>query len=950
MAQSDFDRLKRVRSSKSFKSKNTPSERFSGGAFMDILDVLQIPQSVATAAFSNKYRVKDSIKKRFTPSGALGLKGAQGFIADFGLDPLWFAGAGLTSSGSKALKGGTLSKTLGGGVRAGEKTLLKLGLPFSEKAVSVPKLLGLGRVEEKAAEGLTRLGGAIKRIPLGKDRTIGKVLSKKFGVTEGFKKGLSLDDIESSVASQIAAKESVKGVLRGGRVASNQALRDIEPIADKFKKLSADEAAAIDNWMYNYKKAPSITTKLSKLGREVVEDIKPLLKKVTKEADNLGLSVLKNKILTNVPVKGIEKVSGVSSGAKILQRETRPEKFANVFRVGENLYQGSKTKAVNIADSSDVLIKNGADWISSESSNILKQLSAEKEQLSKAIDGWRRQADTIKLGDVGRAKDGAVTKQTLKRWVTQAMDRLGQINDEVAALSKGKVREMAAPAEVNALRQSMGLPPLFQESGLQGLYSTITELGAYRARNVALDKIKNSSIITEVAGMSDSQLAKEGLERIKIKGLEGYAASPEVRSALEHTVNGYSSLGPLEDAVRSWHYVTNQFKKISTYWWPSFHFRNAVSNLWQITLAGVRDPLDAFRGYKTLWNVGKFMKRGYRGEKLAKALTGALGKKEYNLYKEFVENGLGGVGRYFGDLDEALIKRNFLDRAGGSVGNYLEDSSKFSLYMQRRKAGFTADAAAAEVRKYLFDYADLTDFERIVLKGVTPFYTWTRNNIPLQLGILIQKPSKINMLGAVKRSIESMQDGKPMDERLLPQWMREGYNIYLGQNPNGIQKFLKLEGFLPTIDLNMYGDIGGEVTGQLSPLIKTPLEIFTNYDFFFKRQLSEYPGQKVNVAGIEMSPELGKIARTLRPVNELAKVSGLDGQELERTDRALSFLAGINIKGFDPKKQEDVLDMLTGRNKSKIKKEIKDARKKGDNEKVEDLMELLQIIEQKTNL
>ena len=43
----------------------------------------------------------------------------------------------------------------------------------------------------------------------------------------------------------------------------------------------------------------------------------------------------------------------------------------------------------------------------------------------------------------------------------------------------------------------------------------------------------------------------------------------------------------------------------------------------------------------------------------------------------------------------------------------------------------------------LFDYQNLTDFEKNVLRNVAPFYSWSRFNIPLQLKNIIQQPGKV---------------------------------------------------------------------------------------------------------------------------------------------------------------------------------------------------------------
>jgi len=71
-----------------------------------------------------------------------------------------------------------------------------------------------------------------------------------------------------------------------------------------------------------------------------------------------------------------------------------------------------------------------------------------------------------------------------------------------------------------------------------------------------------------------------------------------------------------------------------------------------------------------------------------------------------------------------------------------------------------------------FDYTDLTRFEREQLKLVMPFYTWARNNIPLQFRALMSEPGKV--LQAVRVN-DGLKDafGEPGEEEPLPVWIRQ---------------------------------------------------------------------------------------------------------------------------------------------------------------------------------
>ena len=75
------------------------------------------------------------------------------------------------------------------------------------------------------------------------------------------------------------------------------------------------------------------------------------------------------------------------------------------------------------------------------------------------------------------------------------------------------------------------------------------------------------------------------------------------------------------------------------------------------------------------------------------------------------------------------------------VGDAIETNAKIALFIDRLSKGDTVEQAAQTVRKYLFDYTDITKTERMA-KLIAPFYTFTRKNLPLQLKSLLERPDK----------------------------------------------------------------------------------------------------------------------------------------------------------------------------------------------------------------
>ena len=72
--------------------------------------------------------------------------------------------------------------------------------------------------------------------------------------------------------------------------------------------------------------------------------------------------------------------------------------------------------------------------------------------------------------------------------------------------------------------------------------------------------------------------------------------------------------------------------------------------------------------------------------------------------------------------------------------------------MTKHDASF--DIAANKVKEALFDYSDLSLFERNIMKRVMPFYTWSRKNFPVQIKHLALNPQRAEKLHLAKEQFE----------------------------------------------------------------------------------------------------------------------------------------------------------------------------------------------------
>ena len=348
----------------------------------------------------------------------------------------------------------------------------------------------------------------------------------------------------------------------------------------------------------------------------------------------------------------------------------------------------------------------------------------------------------------------------------------------------------------------------------------------------------------------------------------------------------------------------NKFLKVydgAQNWWkmwslgvrPAYHTKNVIGNVWNSYLGGLTNP-------QRFYDAGLFQ------TKLAtNNLTGKVaGKDAKELYEAMSTRGVFGEGQYGGDIVRNLEReiqggvrnpltlstQNPVLQAGFKVGQTLEDNARIALFLDQIKKGKSYDQAARHVQKYLFDYGDVSPFEQSVLKRFMPFYTWSRKNIPLQLEAIALHPDKINKLNLAKENIQAANNVQVPDPSEVPSYVVEGMPIYTGRTEDTI-RYLPLANLLPIADLAPFfkflntttepstidrGKLDPAISTALSsasPLIKAPIEYLANYDFFRRKQIQEFEGQKTDMLGVPMPIHLAKLLSNIVLLSEIDRLN-----------------------------------------------------------------------------
>ena len=242
-------------------------------------------------------------------------------------------------------------------------------------------------------------------------------------------------------------------------------------------------------------------------------------------------------------------------------------------------------------------------------------------------------------------------------------------------------------------------------------------------------------------------------------------------------------------------------------------------------------------------------------------------------------------------LKSPLDSETFIPtRQGQKLGNATEDWIRGSHYLGARMKGLEHGDAVMETMKYQRDYNNLSEFEKNVMKKLFPFYTFTRRNLPPILEDLVNKPAKLT--GAIRASTSQE------DNAYVPQYPGEGTAINVGQTPEGKTRFLSSTGLSYEDEaMKALGNLASgnvsralqNVGGQLTPLLKAPIEQMTNTQLMTGKNLSDV---KANLAGNlaqGLPEELGLGEPSTRFASAVSQIAG--GTPLSRYVTTASKLA-----------------------------------------------------------
>ena len=227
------------------------------------------------------------------------------------------------------------------------------------------------------------------------------------------------------------------------------------------------------------------------------------------------------------------------------------------------------------------------------------------------------------------------------------------------------------------------------------------------------------------------------------------------------------------------------------------------------------------------------------------------------------------------------------------AGQFLEDNARLAMFQQGLKK-FAGDVNLAKgyVDKHLFDYiTGLGEADKII-KRFIPFWSWTRFNIPLQLGGISKLP--LRHLALQKGGQGYVKSSEISDEgyQYLSEQEKEMGYIKTGTTQKGGKEYdtyIKTASVLPVQDVARLVRI---FKGQDEEIGITPLkQIYdlitkdpTKFNDFFGQPIEQFAGEKEKFLGMSISGKNKALLSNIPALTELNKLIG-----------------GSYIKGEEPK-------------------------------------------------
>ena len=880
-----------------------PSELLNLVPFSDTLGLTDPQQSTSGRDLLEQYGVLD----KNTPG--LDFGDVVGFGAEILTDPLTYTGLGaLTKAGKAGQAAGKTTKPLAAGIRAGERSLLDVGLPFGEKMGLDRIPLGTGELSAKVAE------------------TVAKPFEKLRWSKPGKETARLFDYDVGGAGSQLGQELHKPMVLDA---TAERAYQEAKPLLEtrrtleKTGQLSEDHIKtmrAVGEGVEDIATVPPAFQDVAQVGLDLKKQMEPHVR----EAQKYGIDVdelADDAVDYLARYHHSDEHNGLIRG--FFDRLKRKGDLINKGRL--KILKGIPGGTEQVND----LFMEPAIWSAPDSKTagaIIEGITGPlADKQAEQIANWMRGMDPAehvgkRFFNADPITDGIIRSYRHAKQVNQANYSHELLKQTGTPLSKIPPAEVGNYIPIRDVLEQAGLKTWSQNIGTKAK-PIHAGWGAepYLASQMGLPVDIGFQTVKTPGGFAKAP---------KVDALDNMMVPREIASDVLNVVKKWNSPEEMKAVLGLYDQGLALWKAGSTQMWPAFHSRNFASGMFYHYASGASgntmETLPA--AYKFLHgqdlnpDLLKRMGVSSMDELVAEIQATGTIKPGHGQTFDAVATGPTadlpvGVGaqipatprtgtqaaKQVWDDSVSHIKSAkdyketaanafdaFID-AGRKMGNFTEDMLRVNQYMARRLQGWTPEAAALDVKKWLFDYGELSQFEKNVMKRGLPFYTFMRKNTPLVMKELIRKPG-----GLIAQTMRGSQQGR-QDQGYLPEHIGETTAIPMPGTPGRFITGLGLpyESAFQTVKLaptltKTLGRTAESLIASATPPASIGYSIASGREPFFGRNLTDlypYPTESP-IANLLINKGLG------RPVTELRRATDPRKSLL---DKAVDFTTGAKI-------------------------------------------------------
>jgi hypothetical protein len=477
----------------------------------------------------------------------------------------------------------------------------------------------------------------------------------------------------------------------------------------------------------------------------------------------------------------------------------------------------------------------------------------------------------------------------------------------------------------------------FAESGLAPKLKE-----AYDANMAKATALFNAEIIsgTPLAKLPP-EMSADMAKLVKNGDVHLYAMPEELARGIHNFALKSTRMEDFLGVPRDW---LNLWRKWTLLPWPGYHVQNAFGNGWNryINGEGAADQAWTNQAAMAIQLPGAAQRFGVKQLRMGDEVKSLQGWFDEAVDAGILRGGVFGSTRQIPTRDDILLARfrpqdvlnpghrNAVLRAGQKVGGMIEDQSRLAHYLYWRSKGYTPRMASDQVMRALFNAEELADIrifgktlltneQQQNLRIIFPFYTWTRNNVPFQIGKLGTTPGRVNsqllLLSNIKAQsgvpgtnnplfirMDLVPYGEDEDKRLFTNFFQRTLPF------SEVTKFLTPEPDLfgtSRLRTRLGGNVFRAVGGMLNPLAQESIRQFAGVEPFTGAPIERYPGEPGRFLGRENIPftsvpwsqDFIKAARTFRAVSEFDReffeTAAQRKARGEITPRGMRLLTGI---------------------------------------------------------